>query len=161
MNTATAFCQPYFQENFTKHLSHPIVRQANVETSEDKRMAEKETKMELLRPTGAPAKPPLLGKVLLLLSSHGFDERKIRVGYTGYGQIKTHLAEIGLVSTTPGFYNLHLGGNPLGSKLNGVYRIQIPETAVLAELNNLLTAYKITRQPGENFGAFALRKKLI
>ena len=52
----------------------------------------------------APAKPPFLSAILELLLRHGFDEKTIRVGITGFGKIKTHLAEIGLVSTKAGFY---------------------------------------------------------
>src|SRR5688572_20911228 len=85
-----------------------------------KQMAEIAPKTQLFRLTAAPAKPPFLSEIFNLLSSHGFDEKAIKIGFTGLGNIKTHLAEIGLVSTKPGFYNLHLGGNKAGNQLNKV-----------------------------------------
>ncbi len=118
-------------------------------------------KTRLFRPSEAPAKPPFLEAVTQLLRRHGFDEKTIRVGITGFGKVKTHLAEIGLVSTKAGFYNLHLGGNTFGTTLNRLFRLHLSETEVLAELGRILPVYKLTRKPAESFGEFVLRKKLI
>jgi hypothetical protein len=125
-------------------------------------IAELASKTLLFRLTEAPAKPPFLDRILQLLRSHGFDERSFRIGITGFGTVKTHMAEIGLVSTTDGFYNLHLGGNPTGNQLSKVYRINASEGEILQELNSrLLPAFKLSRNPGETFGEFVNRKRII
>jgi hypothetical protein len=118
-------------------------------------------KTRLFRLPQAPEKPPLLEQVLILLRSHGFEERDFRIGITGFGEVKTHLAEIGLVSTTPGFYNLHIGGNRAGNQLNKIYSINVSEKTILNALNELIAHFKIARQPGEKFGEFVNRKKLV
>lgn len=130
-----------------KHQDHQVVTES--------------IKTRLFRLQQAPEKPPLLEQVLKLLQSHGFQERDFRIGITGFGEIKTHLAEIGLVSTAPGFYNLHIGGNRAGNQLNKIYSINVSESTLLDALNELIVHFKIARQPGEKFGEFVNRKEII
>jgi hypothetical protein len=139
----------------------PESHQRVIQHFQERTVVESLPKTRLFRPTPAPAKPPFLSAVQQLLLRHGFDEKTIRVGITGFGKVKTHLAEIGLVSTKAGFYNLHLGGNTFGTQLNQLYRLHLTETEVLAELGRILPVYKLTRKPAESFGEFVLRKKLI
>lgn len=139
----------------------PVSHQRVIQHYQERSVVESLPKTRLFRPSEAPAKPPFLSAVQQLLLRHGFDEKTIRVGITGFGKVKTHLAEIGLVSTKAGFYNLHLGGNTFGTQLNRLYRLHLSETEVLAELGRILPVYKLTRKPTESFGEFVLRKKLI
>jgi hypothetical protein len=111
-----------------------------------------------------PGKPPEpYASLLQLLARYGFSEREISIGLAGYdgSSARSYLAEIGLAGTMPGFYNLHLGGNPAGSRLNKVFKLNLSESALLNELNMLLAAFKITRRTNETFGDYALRKQLI
>ena len=139
----------------------PESHQRVIQFYQERSVVESLPKTRLFRTAAAPDKPPLLSAVQQLLLRHGFDEKTIRVGITGFGKVKTHLAEIGLVSTKAGFYNLHLGGNTFGTQLNRLYRLHLSETEVLAELGRILPVYKLTRKPTESFGEFVLRKKLI
>ena len=67
------------------------------------------------------------------------------------------MAEIAFVGKAPGRYQLWLGGNASGTRLNRVYKDVIKEADVEAELRPLLTRWKTTRQPGERFGDFVAR----
>src|SRR6478735_9192747 len=139
----------------------PDSHQRVIQHYQERSVVESLPKTRLFRPSEAPAKPPFLSAVLQLLLRHGFDEKTIRVGITGFGKVKTHLDEIGLVSTKAGFYKRHLSGNTFGTQLNQLFRLHSSETEGLTELGRLLPAYKLTRKPGESFGEFVLRKKLI
>ncbi|MFC5270977.1 hypothetical protein [Adhaeribacter terreus] len=157
MNTTTIINQSYPQALVAIEHSNSCNKQVEARHI----MVPEIAKTRLFRLHEAPGKPPFLEQVIKLLRSHGFAERDFRIGITGFGEVKTHLAEIGLVSTTPGFYNLHIGGNRAGSQLNKIYSIHVPESTLLNELNELLLMYKIARQPGEKFGEFVNRKQLV
>src|SRR5437899_2081892 len=117
MNLATAFHKPAFQTMnpvgpklpTNRYRVNPIPPATT--NYHQKRKASISPKTELLRLTNAPDKPPLLSSVLDLLTRHGFKETDIEIGLTGHGKTKVYLAEIGLVSTSRGFYNLHIGGS--------------------------------------------------
>lgn len=150
-----------FKRSSSNHPEYHVQAETSQQLAADS-MAAFASKTLLFRLNDAPAKPPLLDRILQLLRSHGFEERSFRIGITGFGTVKTHLAEIGLVSTTEGFYNLHLGGNPTGNQLSKVYRINATEAEILQELNTrLLPAFKISRKPGETFGEFVNRKRIV
>ena len=108
MNTTTTMNQAYPQAFVSVNSVQPAPKQ--VEYNHHTRVPEV-AKTRLFRLHDAPGKPPFLEQVITLLRSHGFSERDFRIGITGFGAVKTHLAEIGLVSTTPGFFNLHIGGD--------------------------------------------------
>lgn len=158
MNTAKITNQTYPQAFVSLNSENPCRKHPEVKHHI---MMPEVAKKRLFRLSDAPEKPPILGLVLSLLRSHGFEERDFRIGLTGYGTVKTHLAEIGLVSTMPGFYNLHLGGNRTGDQLNKIYSINVSEKTLLNELNELLTLFKVAGQPGESFGEFVNRKELV
>jgi len=69
--------------------------------------------------------------------------------------------EIGLVGKGPGHYNLYLGAAADGSRLNKLYRENISEDAVIAELEPLLQRYAQERLEQEAFGDFLIRSQLI
>lgn len=107
--------------------------------------------------------PSLLSKIEPLLEKHGLQGEEIHVRMTGCpnGCGRSPLAEIGFVGTAPGRYNLHLGGDRLGERLNGKYRESLDEPAILQELDGLFAAYSQKRKAGETFGDFAKREKLV
>jgi len=77
------------------------------------------------------------------------------------GCARPYAAEIGFVGTAPGRYNLHLGGDHQGYRLNKLYKESIDETAILDELDGLFGSFKKERQKKESFGDFAVRKQLV
>ncbi len=107
--------------------------------------------------------PTLISKMEPLLQKHGLLEEEIHVRMTGCpnGCGRSPLAEIGFIGTAPARYNLHLGGDRLGERLNIKYKDSLDEAAILNELDALFAAYAAGRNEGETFGDFALREKLV
>ncbi|MCW3082220.1 MAG: sulfite reductase, partial [Segetibacter sp.] len=67
-------------------------------------------------------------------------------------------AEIGFVGTSMGKYNLHLGGDRIGQRLNKLYKESLNEDEILAELDFLFDTFKNEKVDGETFGDFAFKK---
>lgn len=93
------------------------------------------------------------------LRAHGLQDANLLLRITGCpnGCSRPYLAEVGLVGKAPGRYNLHLGGDARGQRLNRLYRENIDEDAILAALEPLFEGYARERQPGEGFGDFVVR----
>lgn len=103
--------------------------------------------------------PSLIDKIEPILKKHQLEKEEITIRMTGCpnGCGRSPLAEIGLVGTSYGFYNLHLGGDRIGERLNTKFKDQISEPEILTELDQFLGAYKKGRRPGETFGDFIHR----
>jgi sulfite reductase (NADPH) hemoprotein beta-component len=71
------------------------------------------------------------------------------------------LAEIGLVGTAYGKYNLHLGGDRLGLRLTRKYKENIGEEEILAELDAMFASYSSEKQEHETFGDYINRKNIV
>jgi sulfite reductase (NADPH) hemoprotein beta-component len=102
---------------------------------------------------------PLLGKVGSLLETHGLGGEPLSLRVTGCpnGCARPYLAEIGLIGKAPGRYNLHLGGDARGQRLNVLYRENLDEPGFLPLLDELIGAWARERAPGERFGDFLWR----
>lgn len=103
--------------------------------------------------------PDLITKIDGLLANHHLLDEEIIVRMTGCpnGCARSYMGEIGFVGTAPGHYNLHLGADAQGERLNTIYRESVDETAILQELNQAFGLFKQNRLPGERFGDFAHR----
>lgn len=104
--------------------------------------------------------PSLITKIEPLLAKHGLENEDIIIRMTGCpnGCARPYVAEIGLVGTAPGHYNLHLGGDHQGQRLNKLYKESLDEKSILSELDMLFLTYKTDRLVGESFGDFGLRQ---
>jgi len=89
------------------------------------------------------------------------DEIMIRMTGCPNGCARPYLAEIGLVGTGPGLYNLYLGGAFDGTRLSKLYRKQIGHDAILAALAPLFAAYATDRRWGERFSDFVIRTGVV
>lgn len=107
--------------------------------------------------------PLLLDKIEVLLATHNLSNEAISVRMTGCpnGCGRPYVAEIGFVGTAYGRYNLHLGGDRLGTRLNVKYKENLDEAAILQELDLLLGLYSKKRKKNETFGDFAVREKIV
>ncbi|MET0636980.1 MAG: NADPH-dependent assimilatory sulfite reductase hemoprotein subunit [Chitinophagaceae bacterium] len=107
--------------------------------------------------------PTLIDKIEPLLVKHNISEEEITVRMTGCpnGCGRSPLAEIGFVGTGYGEYNLHIGGDRLGERLNTKYRDSLDESAILLELDSLFGEYSSKKQLNETFGDFVMREKLV
>ena len=104
--------------------------------------------------------PSLITKIEPLLLKHGLLEEDIVIRMTGCpnGCARPYIAEIAFVGTALGHYNLHLGGDHAGERLNKVYRESLDEQGLLRELDLVFSAFKKDRKSGERFGDFTHRK---
>jgi sulfite reductase (NADPH) hemoprotein beta-component len=107
--------------------------------------------------------PDLLTRVEALLGHHGLRGEPLLLRMTGCpnGCARPFLAEIGLVGKAPGRYNLHLGGDERGLRLNALYRENIDEPAILEALDLAFARWASERTPGERFGDFSRRVGLV
>lgn len=107
--------------------------------------------------------PSLIGKMEPLLDKYGLKDDNISVRMTGCpnGCGRPYVAEIGFVGTGYGHYNLHLGGDRIGSRLNKIYKENINEETILTELDTLFSQYSKEKKKKETFGDFAERVKWV
>ncbi len=107
--------------------------------------------------------PELLGKIEQMMERNGLRDDAIVVRMTGCpnGCARPYLGEIGFVGKAPGKYNLYLGAGFSGDRLNKLYRENIGEEQILAELEPLIAAYAAGREDGEPFGDFVIRAGYI
>jgi sulfite reductase (NADPH) hemoprotein beta-component len=107
--------------------------------------------------------PSLISKIEPLLKKYGLGEEDIILRMTGCpnGCARSYIAEIGFIGTALGKYNLQLGGDHAGMRLNKVYKESLEEAAILQELDTLFSQFAEERIPNESFGDFAVRKELV
>ena len=107
--------------------------------------------------------PGFIRQVEQRLGAHGLRDEPIVLRITGCpnGCARPYLAEIALIGKAPGRYNLYLGGDERGQRLNVLYRENIDEATILATLDAAFARFAAERQPGERFGDFAWRAALV
>jgi len=93
------------------------------------------------------------------IARHGLAGEAITIRMTGCpnGCARPYLAEIGLVGTGPGRYNLYLGGAFDGTRLSKLYRKEIAHAEIVAALAPLFAVFARDRLAGEHFGDFVIR----
>ncbi len=103
--------------------------------------------------------PGLIDRIEKLGAELGVGGEEIIVRSTGCpnGCARPYMAEIAFVGKSPGRYQLWLGGNASGTRLNRVFKEVIKEAELESELRPVLTRWKNERAPGERFGDFAAR----
>jgi sulfite reductase (NADPH) hemoprotein beta-component len=103
--------------------------------------------------------PELVSKIEILLGQHGLrhTDFHLRVSGCPNGCSRPYLGEIALVGKAPGRYNMMLGADHRGQRLNTLYRENIDEGAILAALDPLFARYATRRGEGERFGDFLHR----
>jgi sulfite reductase (NADPH) hemoprotein beta-component len=107
--------------------------------------------------------PELLHKVELLLERNGLKDAPIGLRISGCpnGCSRPYLGEIALVGKAPGRYNLMLGADARGQRLNQLYRENIDETEILAALDLLFGRYAAQRSGAEGFGDYLMRAGVV
>jgi len=104
--------------------------------------------------------PSLLSLIEPLLEKYQLNNEDIIMRMTGCpnGCARPYAAEIGFVGTAPGRYNLLIGGDNEGERLNTLYKESLDEAGIINELDNLFAAFKTERNNKESFGDFSFRK---
>lgn len=98
-----------------------------------------------------------------IMAKHDLAHEHIILRVTGCpnGCGRAMLAEIGLVGRAQGRYSLYLGGNREGTRIPRLYRDNITDVQILAELDSLIGRWAVEREADEGFGDFAIRQKII
>ncbi len=107
--------------------------------------------------------PSLVTKIESILDQYGLFKEEIVIRMTGCpnGCGRPYLAEIGFVGKSEGHYNLYLGGNFNGTRLNTLYKETLTEDEILAELKPIIVDYAQNRTDEEKFGDFVIRKQYV
>ena len=103
--------------------------------------------------------PSLIDKLDVIMKDAGLEKDPILIRMTGCpnGCARPFLGEIAFVGKAPGKYNLYLGAGFYGQRLNKMYRENIGEEQILAELTPIIQRYAAERTSGEKFGDFVIR----
>lgn len=103
--------------------------------------------------------PSLVTKIEPVLEKYGLLEEDITIRMTGCpnGCGRSPNAEIGFVGTAYGKYNLHIGGDRLGTRLNTKFKENIGEEEIIETLDELFGIYKQDKLEEETFGDFSYR----
>jgi sulfite reductase (NADPH) hemoprotein beta-component len=107
--------------------------------------------------------PSLLTKIETILTRYELNNEEIIIRMTGCpnGCARSYIAEIGFVGTSMGKYNLHLGGDHEGMRLNKIYKESLTEPQILDILEGLFSQFRNERIAAERFGDFAVRKQWV
>jgi sulfite reductase (NADPH) hemoprotein beta-component len=107
--------------------------------------------------------PQLLPKLEALLDRHGLIDAPILLRLSGCpnGCSRPYLGEIALIGRAPGRYDLRLGADFRGQRLNQLYRENVDGAALLDVLDQLFARYAGERVTGEQFGDFLLRAAVL
>ena len=98
--------------------------------------------------------PGLVDRIEKLCAEAGLRGEEIIIRSTGCpnGCARPYMAEMAFVGKAPGRYQLWLGGNASGTRLNRVFKDVIKEADVETELRPLFTRFAKERNSGERFG---------
>ena len=98
--------------------------------------------------------PGLVDRIEKLCAEVGLAGQEIVIRSTGCpnGCARPYLAEIGFVGKAPGRYQIWLGSDVAGTRLNRVWRDVVKDEDIENELRPVLARYARERDPGERFG---------
>ena len=100
------------------------------------------------------ALPALVRKLAALLDELGLADERISFRMSGCpnGCSRPYLGDVGFVGTTLGKYDVMLGGDFDGTRLNRVFAPNVPITEIPSLLRPLFERFRSERRPGEGFG---------
>jgi sulfite reductase (NADPH) hemoprotein beta-component len=103
--------------------------------------------------------PSLITKIEPILEKHNMIKDDIVLRMTGCpnGCGRSTASEIGLIGTAYGLYNLHIGGDRNGLRLNRKYKENLDEENILLTLDSLFSQYAKDKLEAETFGDFCIR----
>jgi sulfite reductase (ferredoxin) len=100
------------------------------------------------------AMPSLVRKLGALLDELGLADERISFRMSGCpnGCSRPYLGDVGFVGTTLGKYDVMLGGDFDGTRLNRVFAANVPITEIPSLLRPLFVTFRSERRDGEGFG---------
>jgi sulfite reductase (ferredoxin) len=93
------------------------------------------------------------------LEKRGFGEEDIKMRMSGCPNScsRPPVAEIGIIGTSPHKYNIYLGGNYEGTRLNKLFEEHVDDSVLADRIGSLLDLYKNLTTNDERFGDFCDR----
>ena len=106
------------------------------------------------------ALPTVLAQLRTELDGMGLGDLAPHVRVTGCpnGCARPYTAEVGVVGRGKKSYDVHLGGDVVGTRLNEVFAENVPRDQIGAVLRPVLAHYREARRDGEGFGDFCARE---
>ena len=103
--------------------------------------------------------PALIDRIEALCAEVGLGGQEIVIRSTGCpnGCARPYMAEIAFVGKAPGRYQVWLGGNAAGTRLNRLWKDVVKDGDILAELRPVLARFAKERGPAERFGDWVER----
>jgi sulfite reductase (ferredoxin) len=104
--------------------------------------------------------PDLSRRIERVVAELGLSEERISFRMTGCpnGCARPYLGDVGFVGTTLGKYDVFLGGDFLGTRLNSLFAHNVPIDEIPALLRGPLAAFAAERGEGEGFGDWCNRQ---
>ncbi|HYD31498.1 MAG TPA: NADPH-dependent assimilatory sulfite reductase hemoprotein subunit [Azospirillaceae bacterium] len=102
---------------------------------------------------------PILKGIAEALTRHGLEGEHLAIRITGCpnGCARPYNCDIGLVGRMPGHYQVLVGGDLAGTRLNTALFDRVAEADLAATLEPLFAAFARDRKGGEGFGDFCHR----
>jgi sulfite reductase (NADPH) hemoprotein beta-component len=103
--------------------------------------------------------PGFIDRIEKLLVEVGLRGEEIIIRSTGCpnGCARPYMAEIGFVGKAPGRYQVWLGGDVAGTRLNRIWKDVLKEADLETEFRPVFTRFAQERQPNERFGDWCQR----
>ena len=98
--------------------------------------------------------PGMINRIEKLCDEVGLTNEEIIIRSTGCpnGCARPYMAEFAFVGKAPGRYQVWLGGNAAGTRLNRIWKDVIKEAEMETELRPVLVRFVKERNAGERFG---------
>jgi sulfite reductase (ferredoxin) len=106
------------------------------------------------------AMPSLIREIALVQRDAGVEDQRISYRMTGCpnGCTRPYLGDVGFVGTTLGKYDVYLGGDTEGTRLNERYMHNVKLEEIPHLLRGPMFEYARTQLPGESFGDWCKRQ---
>ncbi len=107
--------------------------------------------------------PGIIRELEQVLEELGLDKEVITFRMTGCpnGCARPYVADIGFVGHSMNKYDIFIGGDPAGRRLNSLYRGLVPLEELVETVKTLLVQYQNERYEGEKFGDYVARVNLV
>lgn len=107
--------------------------------------------------------PDILDKLESLLDKYGLLDERIHFRMSGCpnGCSRPYIGEVALVGRAVGRYDLRLGADHRGERLNATYLENTDEAHILEAMDKLFGHFAKERQQGEHFGDFIARVGVV
>lgn len=107
--------------------------------------------------------PDLITKIESIQEQHHIAHRGIMIRMTGCpnGCARPFMAEVGFVGKALGRYNMYLGGNKQGTRLNQLFDENIDEKQIIKHLDTLIGHFAQQGKDHEDFGDFVIRQGYV